>query len=207
MTYTYSIYYVILSGSQANSLVFGQSVLLASTVEGTPLDTRLQKLFAILLVAVICQLQAFSRINYVRFANVFAAYKISFLSVITILGWCALRDERTKVAAAVDDPYGIKNLSDAFSGTTHRIYPICIAMLDISRIYSGYENANFVLEEVRRPEGDETKIFRHGARGAILVVWFFYLMVNVSLVCLNVIHQSQVTADGRFSLRLAPRRN
>ena len=55
-------------------------------------------------------------------------------------------------------------------------------MLDISRVYSGYENANFVLEEVRRPPGDETRVFRYAARGTILIVWFFYMMVNVSMV-------------------------
>lgn len=144
MTYTYSIFYIILSGSQANSLVFGQSVLLASTVEGTVLDPRLQKLFSILLIAAVCLLQAFSRINYVRFANVFAVYKITFLSIISILGLCALRNERTPVAADLDDPYGVKNLSDVFAGATFKLYPVSIAMLDIFRIYSGYENANFV---------------------------------------------------------------
>ena len=136
---------------------------------------RLQKLFAILLIAAICQLQAFSRINYVRFSNLFAVYKISFLSIITILGWCALQNKRTKVAAATDDPYGIKNLKEIFSGTTHGLYPISMAMLDISRIYSGYENANFVLEEVRRPPKDETRVFRYAARGTIFLVLFFYI--------------------------------
>ena len=144
MTYTYSIFYVVLSGSQANSLVFGQSVLLASTVEGTVLDPRLQKTFSILLIAAVCLVQAFSRINYVRFANVFAVYKITFLSIVSILGLCALRNKRTAVAAVLDDPYGVKNLSHVFAGSTFKMYPISIAMLDIFRVYSGYENANFV---------------------------------------------------------------
>lgn len=144
MTYTYSIFYVILSGSQANSLIFGQSVLLASTVEGTVLDPRLQKMFAILLIAAVCLLQSFSRINYVRFANLFAVYKITFLSIVSILGLCALRNERTAVAAVLDDPYGVKNLSHVFGGSKLQMYPVSIAMLDIFRVYSGYENANFV---------------------------------------------------------------
>ena len=144
MTYTYSIFFIVLSGSQANSLVFGQSVLLASTVEGTVLDTRLQKLFSILLIAAVCQLQAFSRINYVRFANAFAIYKITFLTIMTVLGLCALRNQRTPVAALIDDPYGVKNLNNAFAGTTLKMYPVSIALLDIFRVYSGYENANFV---------------------------------------------------------------
>ena len=39
-----------------------------------------------------------------------------------------------------------------------------------------------ILEEVRRPPGDETRVLRRGAKITILMVWFFYIMVNVSLV-------------------------
>lgn len=134
--------YVILSGSQANALVFGQSVLLAATPEGTVLDQRLQKFFAILLVACICQLQATSRINYVRFANIFAAYKITLLSIVTVLGFCALRNKRTTAAEAKNEPYGLELLQNSFDGTTTQLYPIALAALDISRAYSGYENSN-----------------------------------------------------------------
>jgi hypothetical protein len=144
MTYMYSIMYVLLSGSQANALIFGQSVLQASTPQGTAVDHRLEKLFAILLVGIICQLQALSRLNYIRFSNVFAVYKLVFLSLVTILGWCALRQQRAPSAAQKDDPYGIANLSDSFAGTTKQPYAIALAMLDIMRVYSGYENANFV---------------------------------------------------------------
>ena len=80
------------------------------------------------------------------------------------------------------------------------MYPIAVAMLDISRVYSGYENANFVLEEVRRPPGNETKVFRYGAKGAIMVVWFFYLMVNIPLVSPNMTRQPQVIIEGGSSL-------
>jgi hypothetical protein len=143
MTYTYSIMYVLLSGSHANALIFGQAVLIASTPIGTIIDQRLQKFFAILLVGVICQLQSFSRVNYGRFSNLFALYKIILLSIITILGWCALGNKRT-AAAAIDNPYGIINLKDSFRSTTTQAYPFALAMLDIMRVYSGYENDNFV---------------------------------------------------------------
>ena len=134
--------FVILSGSQANALVFGQSVLLAATPEGTVIDTRLQKFFAILLVACVCQLQAMSRINYVRFANIFAAYKITLLSIVTVLGWCALRNKRTPAAKATGAAFGVENLWHSFDGTTTQLYPIALAALDISRAFSGYENSN-----------------------------------------------------------------
>lgn len=181
MTYMYSIMYVLLSGSQANALIFGKAVLMASTSEGTVNDERLQKFFAILLVAVVCQLQSLSRVNYVRFSNCFACYKIALLSIVTIIGWCALANRRTTTAASTDDPYGVINLTDSFKGTTTQAYPIALALLGIFRVYSGYENANFVLEEVRRPPGDETRVFRHAAKFTIVLVCFFYIMVNVAL--------------------------
>jgi Amino acid permease len=140
----YSAMYVFLGGSQANALTFGQSVLQASTPQGTAVDHRLQKFFAILLVGVICQLQSLSRLNYIRFSNVFAVYKLAFLSLVTILGWCALRQQRAPAAARTNDPYGIINLTNSFAGTTKQPYAIALAMLDIMRVYSGYENTNYV---------------------------------------------------------------
>jgi len=140
----YSIMYVFLSGSHANALVFGGAVLTAATPPGTIVDERLQKLFAILLVAIICQLQTFSRINYVRFSNIFAVYKFTFLSFITIAGFCALANRRSRAAAATGTPYGLENLYGGFEGTTQQPYAIALALLDIMRVYSGYENANFV---------------------------------------------------------------
>ena len=136
--------YVLLSGSQANALVFGQSVILASTPGGTNPDERLSKLLAIILVGVVCQLQAVSRINYIRFSNAFALYKIGFLSVVTVLGWCALSNRRTAAAKEINADYGVGNFRHSFRGTTLQPYALSLALLDIIRVYTGYENANFV---------------------------------------------------------------
>ncbi len=68
----------------------------------------------------------------------------------------------------MEDLYSIKNLKESFSGTTHGPHPISIAMLDISRIYSAYEDANFVLEEVRRPSGRRDKSFSLRSPGCYL---------------------------------------
>jgi hypothetical protein len=144
MTYIFSIMYVLLSGSQASALVFGQSILQASTPQGTAVDHRLQKFFAILLVGIICQLQSLSRLNYIWFSNIFAVYKLAFLSLVTVLGWCALGHQRLPAAQGHDDPYGVINLSHSFAGTTTQPYAIALALLDIMRVYAGYENANFV---------------------------------------------------------------
>ena len=81
MAYIHSFFYIILGGSQANSLNFCQSVLVATTPEERVLDPHLEKLLSKVVIAAVCQLQAFSSNNYVRFANAFAVHKISFLSI------------------------------------------------------------------------------------------------------------------------------
>lgn len=148
VTYLYSIMFILLSGSQSNALVFGAGVIQASTPLGTPIDHRLQKFFAILLVGGVCQLQSLSRLNYIRFSNLFAIYKVTFLSVLTILGCCALASFRTAAAAAAasasNTRYGAINFRDSFEGMVSEPYPIALALLAIMRVYSGYENANFV---------------------------------------------------------------
>lgn len=139
----YAIMYIFLSGTHANAIIFGQSVLQASGPGKG--DSRLVKLFSIMLVVVVAQLQAYSRVNYIRFSNMFAAYKIIFLSVLTILGFCALRGQRFSPRnTRANDNYGLVNLNDSFHGSTTSLYNIALALLDIFRVYNGFENANYV---------------------------------------------------------------
>ena len=144
MTYMYSMVFVLLSGSQANAIVFGSAVIMASSSPDAVPDSRLQKFFAIALVGAVCQLQAISRINYVRFSNLFAGYKIIFLCIVTVLGWAALGGWRTQYAIKHGGSYGAANLNNAFRATRSSLYGYAVAMLDIMRVYSGYENANLV---------------------------------------------------------------
>ena len=77
-------------------------------------------------------------------------FKLGFLSLLTVLGWCALRHQRLPAAQGHDDPYGPTNLSNSFAGTTTQPYAIALAMLDILRGYTGYENVNFVRNQAMK---------------------------------------------------------
>jgi amino acid transporter len=143
--YMYSFMFVVLSGSQANALSFGKAVIIANTEEGTRIDDRLQKVFAIVIIGIVCLLQAYSRVNYVRFNNLFALYKIVLLTFLTITGWCAIAGKRAASAEAVGKPYGIGNLrSKDFIEADNNAYGYALALLSIMRVFLGYENANFV---------------------------------------------------------------
>ncbi|CAN9439065.1 unnamed protein product [Alternaria alternata] len=142
--YMYSFMFVVLSGSQANALSFGKAVIIANTEEGTPIDDRLQKVFSIAIIGIVCLLQAYSRVNYIRFNNLFALYKIALLTFLTITGWFAIAGKRAASAEAVGKPYGIGNLGNKdFDEADNNAYGYALALLSIMRVFLGYENANF----------------------------------------------------------------
>ncbi|OXV09351.1 hypothetical protein Egran_02879 [Elaphomyces granulatus] len=193
MTYMYSIMFVVLSGSHANALVFGSAVIRASTPPGTTTtDYRLQKLFATLLVGVVCLFQSLSRLNYIRFSDAFALYKVSFLSAITVLGFYALGSSRFAESRGSN---GTSNFQGSFGGAITSPYVVAIAILDIMRVYAGYENVNFILEEVRRPDKDPHRVYRRGAIATLFLVTFFYLMVNVAFFATCSIEEMATTQD------------
>ncbi|KAI0130316.1 amino acid permease-domain-containing protein [Xylariales sp. AK1849] len=179
MTYLYSIMFVVLSGSHANALLFGNGVLTASTPPGTAPEQRLQKLFAVLLLSVVCVFQSFSRLNYIRFSDVFALYKSLVLSFISIIGWLALGGVRSPAAAGTGQ-YGLANIQNDASKGTLSALAVGVALLDILRAYSGYENVNYVLEEVQRPPKDNNRVYRRGLKITVGLITFWYIMVNVA---------------------------
>lgn len=143
MTYLYSVMFVVLSGSHANALLFGGGVLTASTPPGTKPDQRLQKFLAVVILSIVCIFQSFSRLNYIRFSDVFAMYKGLVLTVISIIGWLALGGVRSS-AASETGHYGLSNINKDISEGDLSALAVGIALLDILRAYSGYENVNYV---------------------------------------------------------------
>jgi amino acid transporter len=143
--YMYSIMFVCLSGSHANSLQFGASVITASTSPGTEVDFRVQKLIAIALVSVVCLIQAYSREVILRLNDLIAWYKVLVLSFMAVAGFVSLAGVRTQLASESSAaPYGMQNLENSFSGTTSNPYAWGMALLVVGRSYLGYENANLV---------------------------------------------------------------
>jgi len=67
--------------------------------------------------------------------------------------------------------------------------------LDIMRVYAGYENVNFILEEVRRPDKDPHRVYRRGAITTLLLVTFFYMMVNIAFFATCSIEEMATTKD------------
>ncbi|CAN9255065.1 unnamed protein product [Alternaria alternata] len=63
------------------------------------------------------------------------------------------------------------------------------------RVFLGYENTNFVLEEVRRPPGDESRIYGRASKFTVLGVTFFYIMVNIAFFAASTTEELQKISD------------
>ncbi|KAK8033727.1 hypothetical protein PG991_003125 [Apiospora marii] len=177
----YSVMFVVLSGSHSNALLFGSGILIAATPAGTVFDYRLQKFFAVVLLSVVCIFQSFSRLNYIRFSDVFALYKGLVLSFVSIVGWFALGGVRSPLAFDTGD-YGISNLQNDTPEVGVSALAVGIALLNIFRAYSGYENVNYVLEEVQRPSKDKHRVYRRSLKITVGLITFWYIMVNVAFI-------------------------
>ena len=138
--------FVLIGGVQANALTFGREVIIAGSGAhpGHPVDPRLQKFFAIIIVTFVCQLQAYSRFVYVRLSNVLALSKVSSLVIISILGFVALGGIRSTHSSTIGTSYGKVNLDNAFETHSNSLYQYSLALLNVMRAFLGYENANLV---------------------------------------------------------------
>ena len=136
--------FVLIGGVQANALTFGREVIIAGSGGTTPVDPKLQKFFAVIIVTFVCQLQAYSRSIYIRLSNALALFKISSLILISICGLLALGGIRRNNASTINTSYGIANLENAFENRSSSLYQYSLALLNVLRAFLGYENANLV---------------------------------------------------------------
>ena len=143
-TYIFATMVVLIGGVQANALTFGREVILVGADPTSPVNTNLQKLFAVIIVTFVCQLQAYSRTIYIRVSNLLAIFKISSLIFVSICGLLALGGIRRHSIASINTSYGTENLSHIFATRAESPYAYSLALLNVMRAFLGYENANLV---------------------------------------------------------------
>ena len=137
--------FILINGLQVNALTFGKEVILAGSASDTvPINQNLQKFFAIVIITLICQLQAYSRSIYIRISNALALFKVCVLTFIVLCGFVVLGGTRRPSDAPIETPYGIANFSDDFALQTRNLSEYSLALLNVMRAFLGYENANFV---------------------------------------------------------------
>ncbi|KAK0723454.1 amino acid/polyamine transporter I [Lasiosphaeria miniovina] len=163
---------ILLGFSSGNSLAFGRYVLYAS-------GNELKDSYKARAIGVVCAtfsvvLHAFLPKWGVRLINTLGVFKVVILLFIVFSGFAALAGHRK-----VDNPHNFDNAFAIESGEGYSgggAYAYSNALLNIIYSYKGWENANYVLGEIRDPR----RTLTIAAPLAVGGVTILYVLANVA---------------------------
>ena len=167
--------YVILLGfSTPNCIVLGEYLMYALGFEVNRWNVRS---VAVLAITIACGVHARSPALGLRLINILGVMKMLIIAVIIMGGLVSipLGIGQTMSEAAIYK----RNFSSIFEGTTAQPYVLASALLKALYCFRGYNTANQVLSEVRRPVQTLSK----AAPCALLVVSLAYILVNLAYFC------------------------
>ncbi|KAK4135481.1 amino acid transporter [Trichocladium antarcticum] len=178
-TCIFAVQFVLFSISTGNSIIFSSYVLRAATLNAQD-GSWLNRGIAVGAITVVCLIHAFAPRWGIWLSNGFGAFKLVLLSLLVFTGFAALAGN---TATPRPNPSNFSSFSgpswkregevDSTEGVAGGF---ALALLQILYSYSGWENANYVLTEVRNPP----KTLKRAAPAAISAVTVLYLLANVS---------------------------
>lgn len=175
-----SLLFVLLSHNAGNCISFAKLAIQAFEPENKNPDYRLQKFIALIMLTAVCLMHVFSRNMGIAINNFLALYKLCLVTFIVIVGFAAMGGARGKGVTVGDPHYGLENFRDALDMKTMSMLEYANAILGVLWAYTGWENANYVLSEVKRPVGRESRVFKVAALGSIGTVTLLYVLANVA---------------------------
>lgn len=195
-----SLLFVFLTHWAGNCITFAKLVLQAFDPSNPNPSYHLQKFIALVMLTVVCAIHMFSRKMGIALNNFLAIYKVSLVLFIIVIGFAAMagarRRDATTATTAPDTKYGLANLSVAeFAYTEAKsMQEYASAVLGVLWAYTGWENANYVLSEVKRPPGHESRVFKVSAFASIGTLTTLYVLANISYFA--VLTREEILAEG-----------
>lgn len=174
-----SLLFVLLSHNAGNCVSFAKLILQAFEPTEKDPDFRLQKFIALVMLSAVCLLHVFSRNTGIAINNFLALYKLALVTFIVLVGFAAMAGGRGKGVTG-GGGYGLTNFADAADIRRMSMNEYANAALGVLWAYTGWENANYVLAEVKRPPGRESRVFRVAALGSVGTVTLLYVLANVA---------------------------
>jgi len=168
----FAVQMVLLGFSAGNSLAFGRYVLLAI---GHPMpDGWVPRAIAVIAVTLVVLLHAVFPRWGLRLTSALGVFKLIVLAVIVIAGFAALMGHRL-----VSDPGNFRNFwgiekGDGYGGGG--AYAYATALLQVVYSYKGWENANYVMGELKNPR----RTLKIAAPLAVIGVTVLYVLANVA---------------------------
>ncbi|KAI9802540.1 MAG: hypothetical protein M1833_001612 [Piccolia ochrophora] len=163
---------ILLGFSSGNSLAFGRYVLLASGSEEA--DGWKARGIAIACITFAVVLHSTLPKWGIRLFNVLGVFKVVILLFIVFAGFAAIAGHRK-----VPNPHNFDNAFRLESGDGYGgggAYAYATAILRIVYSYKGWENANYVLGEIKNPQ----KTLKIAAPLAVGGVTILYVLANVA---------------------------
>ncbi|KAK7046478.1 high affinity methionine permease [Favolaschia claudopus] len=170
---SFVVYTLIIGSAAANSIVFGEYVLNALSIEPTRFSSRL----VAILVLTFCLLIHGTLLTFgVRLQNALGAFKLLILSAISLLGILSLLDY-LPVRSEYDPPTNFSSWAALWEGSgTTGANGIVTALYSVIWSFIGYANANYALSEVRDP----VRTIKRAAPIAMTAVSVVYMAINVA---------------------------
>ncbi|RPA75182.1 amino acid permease [Ascobolus immersus RN42] len=160
---------VLLGFSSGNSLAFGQYVLFAAGIENP--DKWVARGIAIACITFAVLLHAIFPKWGMRISNVLGAFKVVVLLLIVFSGFAALAGH-----LKVPKPNNFDNAFSIDEDLGGGVYNYANALLRIVYSYKGWENANYVMSELKKPK----KTLSIAAPLALAGVTILYVLANIA---------------------------
>jgi len=171
-TSVFAVQMILLGFSAGNSLAFGRYVLLA--VGHSMPDGWEARSIAVLCITFVVVVHATLPQWGLRLTNALGVFKILVLLLIVFSGFVALAGYRL-----VPDPHNFDDIwaiekGDGYGGGG--AYAYATALLQVVYSYKGWENANYVLGELKNPR----RTLSIAAPIAVMSLTVIYVLVNVA---------------------------
>lgn len=161
----YAFGLVLLGFSSGNSYTFGKYILYSFNIEDTGFNS---KFIACLCISFSCLIHFFFPARGAQLFNFIGLFKIFILALIIVIGILA--------STSILDLPPTDNFKNIWSSTDHTqpsFYNISVALLQVIYSFKGWENVNYVLNEVANPY----HVLTFSAPLAIILVTVLYFAV------------------------------
>jgi amino acid transporter len=174
-------YVFLLGGSAANSVVFGEYIIVAA---GQKVDRWNQRGIGLACITFAFLVHSLSVKWGLRLQNLLGLFKFGVIAVIVIAGWVALSGRLN-----IEPTHAFTN---TFSGHTPTGYGVVMALYNVIWSFIGYSTANYALGETKNPN----RILKIAAPLAVVAVSILYMLVNISYFA--VVPAKTIATSGRI---------
>ncbi|KAH6850690.1 amino acid permease-domain-containing protein [Chaetomium sp. MPI-CAGE-AT-0009] len=171
-TSVFAVQIVLLGFSAGNSLAFGRYVLLAA---GHPMpDGWIPRAIAVACMTFVVALHSVFPKWGLRLTNALGIFKVLVLLLIVLSGFAALAGYRLVPNPHNFDDFWAVQKGDGYGGGG--AYAYATALLQVVYSYKGWENANYVMGELKNPQ----RTLKIAAPLAVVGITVLYVFANVA---------------------------